>query len=378
MRILMTTDTVGGVWTYSLQLIGALAVHDVHVDLATMGGEITDAQREAALALPNLTLHPSSYALEWMPDPWAEVDRAGDWLLGLERRTRPDVVHLNGYAHGNLPFRAPTLVAGHSCVCSWWRAVKREEAPAEWDTYRDRVTAGLRAAKHIIAPSNAMLASLERDYGPFASAEAIYNARSPLKFRPAMKHQMIFSAGRLWDEAKNVAALDAVAQRLPWPVYVAGESRHPARAEIAASPHVSFLGKLTERQVAARAGYASIYALPARYEPFGLSILEAALAGCALVLGDIDSLREIWQDTALFVDPNDHEALADALLRLIQSPRDRALYAARSQLRAHEFTPERMAQAYVRTYARLVAHGGAASSVAAMPPAAIAKSIKRR
>ncbi len=32
--------------------------------------------------------------------------------------------------------------------------------------------------------------------------------------------------------------------------------------------------------------------LPARYEPFGLSVLEAALSGCALVLGDIPSLRE--------------------------------------------------------------------------------------
>jgi glycogen synthase len=224
----------------------------------------------------------------------------------------------------------------------------------------------------MIAPSAAMLASLEHDFGPFPSSEVIYNARNMQHFRPATKHQMIFSAGRLWDEAKNLAALDAVAPRLPWPVYVAGDSHHPAAAggtEVTASPHVSFLGKLTERQVASRLGYASIYALPARYEPFGLSILEAALAGCTLVLGDIPSLREIWRDGAIFVSPNDHDALASALLRLINSPRDRAILAARSQFRAHEFTPERMADAYLRTYTRLVHSGKNATSLTAFSAA---------
>ena len=55
-------------------------------------------------------------------------------------------------------------------------------------------------------------------------------------------------------------------------------------------------------------GRAAIYALPARYEPFGLSILEAALSGCALVIGDIPSLREIWADAALFVPSDGHDA----------------------------------------------------------------------
>ena len=49
----------------------------------------------------------------------------------------------------------------------------------------------------------------------------------------------------------------------------------------------SFAGQLTTAEVRNVINTASIYALPARYEPFGLSILEAALSGCALVLGDI-------------------------------------------------------------------------------------------
>ena len=58
---------------------------------------------------------------------------------------------------------------------------------------------------------------------------------------------------------------------------------------------------------------AAIYALPAHYEPFGLSILEAAMSGCALVLGDIPSLREIWGDAAVFVHPDNRDAVARCL-----------------------------------------------------------------
>src|SRR5690625_7216151 len=44
---------------------------------------------------------------------------------------------------------------------------------------------------------------------------------------------------------------------------------------------------------------ASVFVMPSRYEPFGLSVLEAALSGCALILSDIQigraSCREsVW------------------------------------------------------------------------------------
>ena len=65
----------------------------------------------------------AEFALEWMDEPWDDVARAGDWLLALEERDRPDVVHLNGYVHGAAALSRPCLVAAHSCVLSWWAAV---------------------------------------------------------------------------------------------------------------------------------------------------------------------------------------------------------------------------------------------------------------
>ena len=354
-RVLMTADTVGGVWTYAIELARGLAERGVEVALATMGDPLNDAQREKADRIPRLKVFESTLKLEWMEDPWRDVEKAGDWLLGLEERFCPDLIHLNGYVHGSLPWSAPKVMVGHSCVLSWWQAVKGEPAPAEdWERYTREVSAGLAAADLVIAPSQAMLASLLASYGKLPRTRVILNGRDTKAFKPTAKEPIAFSAGRLWDEAKNLEALETVAPRLSWPVFVAGENHHPDGGEIRPH-HTRLLGRLSQRALAAWLGRASIYCLPARYEPFGLSALEAALSGCALVLGDIPSLREIWKHRAVFVPPNDPDALEDALTRLIQDPDRRASLAAGARARALQLTPERMVDSYLAAYGDVLA-----------------------
>jgi glycogen synthase len=371
-RILMTADTVGGVWTYALELVLALREHGVEVGLATMGAPLTSEQRKEVRQIRSLELFESTYKLEWMEDPWHDVRRAGEWLLGLEERLRPDVVHLNGYVHGALPWRSPTLVVGHSCVLSWWSAVHGEAAPATWGQYRSEVARGIDAAGLVIAPSKAMLSALNRHYGPVCNGRVVPNGRSPARILPAAKERFVLSAGRLWDRAKNMAALERVAPKLTWPVCLAGEEQppdgksrkpnlpsrpapprpgeQPSVDGISRPPRMRFLGRLSAPALAAWFSRASIYALPARYEPFGLSALEAGLAACALVVGDIPSLREVWDDAALFVPPEDAEALEAALSRLISDAPLRTALASRARLRALQFTPRRMATAYLQAY----------------------------
>ena len=354
-RILMTADTVGGVWTYALELARALHQNgNCEIALATMGRPLSPRQWEEAHAVPNLRVHEGRFKLEWMDDPWDDVRRAGDWLLDLEARLRPDVVHLNGYAHGNLPFRAPVLCVGHSCVLSWWRAVKGEDAPPEWGAYRRAVRQGLWSAHAVAAPTPAMLRALQTHYGPLPDAFVVPNGRDPSLFSITDKEPVILSAGRLWDEAKNVGALASAAPALPapWAVHVAGEARHPEGGE-AAPPNVHLLGLLSPRALAGRLARASIYALPARYEPFGLSALEAALSGCALVLGDIPSLREVWGDAAVFVSPDDPDALRHALQSLAQDPALRTRLANAALSRARAYTPRRMADGYREIYGKI-------------------------
>ncbi len=206
----------------------------------------------------------------------------------------------------------------------------------------------------MIAPSEAMLARLAAHYGNLPKTRVILNGRDSRDFKPAAKEPIVFSAGRLWDEAKNLEALERVAPNLPWDVFVAGESIHPDGGEIRPH-HTRLLGHLSQRALSAWLGRASIYCLPARYEPFGLSALEAALSGCALVLGDIPSLREIWRHRAVFVPPNDPEALESALKTLIDNPDRRASLTAGARARALQLTPQKMLDGYLTAYGEVLA-----------------------
>src|SRR5439155_12621854 len=309
-------------------------------------------QRTAVQQVANITLFESAWKLEWMEAPWDDVAAAGAWLLDLEALTRPDVVHLNGYAHGALPWQSPTLIVGHSCVFSWFAAVKETAPPADWERYRREVGRGLRAADLVTAPTETMLTALRRHYGGFRAAPAIYNGPRPSRFPPLAKQPYILTAGRVWDEAKNIAALAHVAPQLSWPVFVAGEERHPEGGTVHFRT-VQRLGKLAPAKLALWLGHAAVFALPVRYEPFGLTVLEAALAGCALVLGDIPSLREVWDGAALFVPPAQPDALAEVLEHLIRDVWRRERLAQHARARALQYTPERMVQAYTALYALL-------------------------
>lgn len=354
--VLMTTDSVGGVWTHALELARALGRRGVRVALATMGAPLLPSQREAVMQLPTTTVYESSYRLEWMENPWADVREAGDWLLRLERALQPDVVHLNQFAFGALPFVAPKLLVAHSCVLSWWRAVHDQPAPALWTRYRHEVRRGLHGADLVGAPTLAMLNSLATNYGYWGGGVVLPNGRSVPTFSPGPKEEVILFAGRLWDAAKNIQALEAVAPHLPWPIRVAGSAAAPGGHAVEPSGVVK-LGELSPKSLAAELARAAIYALPARYEPFGQSALEAGLAGCALVLGDLESLREVWGDAALYVEPDDHDKLRLTLRRLIAEPSWRMHRGRLARARALRYGPEGMVRAYFDAYRR--AHGDA-------------------
>ncbi|MCW2715372.1 MAG: a-glycosyltransferase, Glycosyltransferase Family 4-like protein [Frankiales bacterium] len=334
----MTADTVGGVWTYCVELAHAL---DAQVHLATMGRPLSDAQRAEAGVFASL--HESTFPLEWQDDPWPGVDAAGAWLLELERQLKPDVVHLNGYVHAMLAWSAPVLVVAHSDVVSWFRAVQSVEAPPVWDTYRARVTAGLQAAGAVAAPTAAAAADLVTSYG-FSGAVVVPNGRRPELVPPGHKEPIVLAAGRVWDAAKGIDALCRVAPALPGRVLVGGEGQGDL-------PGVEVLGVLPFPQLAELMGRAAVFAAPARYEPFGLGILEAGLAACALVLGDLPSLREVWADAAVYVTGD--RALQAALHELLADPALAAERGTQARQRALGYAPGRTAAGCSALYERL-------------------------
>jgi glycogen(starch) synthase len=350
-RVLMTADGVGGIWRFAIQLAQGLIRSDVEVVLAVLGPPPTPEQSLAAASIEGLTLVHGNFALEWMPGAERDLDTAASWLLEVDETFAPDLVHLNGFAHASLPWSVPTIVVAHSCVLSWWRAVHGSDAPAEWTGYRDRTLAGIRAADLVVAPTRAFLEQLQALYGPLDRTLCIWNGCDTAPTVDVAKEPLIFAAGRVWDQAKNLHALAAISHRLVWPVAIAGPGA-PEHADSGATP---WLGPLPAEAMRRWYARASVFALPCRYEPFGLAALEAGLAGCALVLGDIPTLREIWDGAALFVPPDDREELVLALNTLARDPELLWLLGGLARSRAEGYSAARMSARYLDAYTRLLA-----------------------
>jgi glycosyltransferase involved in cell wall biosynthesis len=246
------------------------------------------------------------------------------------------------------------VIVAHSCVLSWWRAVLSGRAPAKYDRYRAEVRRGLREADAVVAPTRAMLETVRGHYGAAARGHIIPNGVDLERFSIGTKEPFVLCAGRLWDEAKNLGVLASIAGRAPWPIYMAGGLRS-RDGEERRRGCLRELGLLAQAELHRWMSRAAIYALPARYEPFGLTVLEAALSGCALILGDIPSLRETWRGAAIFVRPEDGAGLLTNLERLAGDERLRARMGSLAWLRARRFTADRMARRYLHLYATLAA-----------------------
>jgi glycosyltransferase involved in cell wall biosynthesis len=276
-------------------------------------------------------------------------------LLELTERLRPDVVHLNSYTHAALDWRVPVVCVAHSCVLSWWDAVHGQPAPRQWRTYRSRVADGLAAADVVVAPSNAMLRELRRHYS-FTGGVVVHNGRATDWVRPAVKEPIIMAAGRCWDPGKNIAAVERVAPALPYPTVIAGSPVIDGEAvQERDHGHLTWLGRLPFDELRTWLERSAIFAAPARYEPFGLGALEAALSGCALVVGDIDSLHEVWGEAAAYVDPEDDDALLRTLASLCADDETRIRAGRRARERARIYGLEPMVAGYRRIYSCVLA-----------------------
>lgn len=336
-KILITADAVGGIWTYALDLGRELARNGYAVHLATIGPALDDIRRQAAgdagLAITDL-----GHAPEWMAADAAELALAGEAVAALARRENASLVHLNHPAlAADVRFDQPVIGICHSCTATWWDVVKGTPLPDDLRWQRDAVARGYRAAALLVAPSRAFAETTQAAYDLPQLPEVIHNGRAPVRDDPPeVQVESVFTSGRLWDEGKNVATLDRVAALTTAPFRAAG----PVGAPYGGGPEIRYLdllGTLSEAGIRAVLSERPVYVSAALYEPFGLAVLEAAQAGCALVLSDIPTFRELWEDAALFVDPNDAEAFAAAVGRLLSDGELRADMANAAENRSRVF-----------------------------------------
>ena len=224
-------------------------------------------------------------------------------------RSRPIVVHLNGYVHAALPWRAPASWSAHSCVLSWGEAVRR----------RDRRRARSRAYRVAVAPGSARAPTRRR-----ADAVDARTRSSATTARCAQRRWSPTAGTRSGSDRRSQGAVRvqrrppvgsreerrgasmAVAPRLPWPVIVAGRrtpaAGGPARARTRAGCSRSADRDMARARVDLRAAGALRAVRPARRSrprwPAARSC-SATSAACA----------RSGATPPLSCDPDDHDAL---------------------------------------------------------------------
>ena len=351
-RVLLTTDAVGGVWTYSMDLGAGLLQAEVDVLVALLGPPPTPAQRSCAAA-SGLTLVDTEIDLDWLAADADSVRSAGRRLSGLAHAAGADLIHLNSPAlAAGAAFGAPVVGGCHSCLSTWWKAVRGGAEPSDFQWRSDLLAQGYSVCDALIAPSAAFAADSLAIYG--VAMDVVHNGRSPggRKASSSEKQPWALTAGRLWDDAKNVRVLDQAAGRMRGRVTAAGPTQGPQGQKMEFRS-LKGLGVLDDASLTEAMNLSAVFVSLASYEPFGLSVVEAAQAGCALVLSDIPTFRELWEDVAVFVPRQDPQAVADVLDRLLSDIETAQRLGEMAALRASTFNQADMVGRTLEIYQRV-------------------------
>ena len=228
MRVLLTTDTTGGVWTVTQELTTQLLQRGHAVALVSLGRQ-PSREQQVWCATQNLAHGPSfQFTASNVPQESMEKNefvftQGAGVLSHVARQFRPDLLHSSQFCFGALSLDIPKLVTAHSDVLSWADACRpRGLEKSRWlQQYRSLVTQGLQSCDAIAFPTRWMALELGRHYDNLPPSYLIPNGRS--LDPPESRHRTVqaVTVGRLWDEAKNIEMLRAV--NSPIPIHVADE-----------------------------------------------------------------------------------------------------------------------------------------------------------
>ena len=345
-RILMTTDAVGGVWRYTLDLARRWKMRGTRPVVALLGPVPESARAEES----GLAVVHTGLPLDWTAPNAGMVSAAAQTIAHLAQDCDASSIHLHTPALVPDACPVPVVAVAHSCVRTWWQAVRGgTPLPSDLAWRAGMVDRGLRCADAVIAPSHSFASVLRGAYGPVLDIVVIRNGGERWSGPDRRKAARAITAGRLWDEGKNVDTLDRAAGRIATPVLAAGPAEGPNGARIQ-TRHLKLLGPLLPRQLERLVSSSRIFVSLSRYEPFGLAVLEAAQTGAALVLSDIPTFHELWDGAAVFVPPDDDAAAAVQIAALAEAPGD---WSGRARERAQAYTAETMADATLAVHRRL-------------------------
>jgi glycosyltransferase involved in cell wall biosynthesis len=280
---------------------------------------------------------------EGFPFPSADTRAAAGARLAALPRQHPIVI--DGLAFGALPVAAAALRASHRLIALVHHPLALETglSAAERDALRTSERSALACARHVIATSKTSARLLAADYGISSDRLSVVEPgtdRVAARVRENAGEVVLLAVGAVIPRKGYdvlVAALARLAH-LPWRLTIAGDGgRSPdtyrrLEADIAAlglAGRVGLPGAVGSEQLASLYAQSDLFVLPSRFEGFGMAFTEAIAHGLPVVGTTAGAIPETVPDAAgVLVPPDDVDALAAALRRLIEDPAERERLAA--------------------------------------------------
>jgi glycosyltransferase involved in cell wall biosynthesis len=254
-------------------------------------------------------------------------------------------VVIDGLAFGVLPEAAEALRASHPLVALVHHPLALESGLSAADSASLCASerSALVCARHIIATSATVARLLVADYGVASGHLSVVEPGTDRVSAPPRSREgvvKLLAVGSVIPRKGYDVLVAALARlrHLPWRLVIAGDcGRSPQtsrrlRAEIARlglTGRISLLGAVMSEQMSPLYASADLFVLPSRFEGYGMAYAEAIAHGVPVIGTTAGAIPQtVSADAGVLVAPDDVEALAATLQRLIASPDERERLAA--------------------------------------------------
>jgi glycosyltransferase involved in cell wall biosynthesis len=166
---------------------------------------------------------------------------------------------------------------------------------------------------------------------------------------PRKNVDLLLEAFQLVKESTNTDFQLVLSGKVGWKV----ESLMKVIRALVNSGDVIHTGYISEQEAACLYNGASVFVYPSQYEGFGIPAVEAMACGCPVIASNSSSLPEVVGDAGVLVEPNNVEALSEAIFKILHDGDLRRVLKEKGVERAAQFTWERTAKATRDLYGSL-------------------------
>jgi len=168
---------------------------------------------------------------------------------------------------------------------------------------------------------------------PRKNITTIIEAYAQLRQKYAIEEKLVLAGGKGW-------FYDAIFEKVQ---------------KLGLESEVMFPGYVADSEQALWYSAASAFVYPSLYEGFGLPVAEALSCGTPVVTSNVSSLPEAGADIALCVDPQNVEAMAEALYKALTDVAYRQKCRTMAPAVAQRFSPQRMVEQIIAIYEQAAA-----------------------